>query len=130
MRLASPLPHSDTSRRQRRSSGGRTGLGAYPSSTDPGFTRAAKDAARQPDPEEDPMPTSRKTRGLIVILAGAVAACGAQSADDQFAEQPPADEQLAEQPVEEPMSILTAEIERSEEHTSELQSRENIVCRL
>jgi len=57
------------------------------------------------------MPTSRKTRGLIVILAGAVAACGAQSADDQFAEQPPADEQLAEQPVEEPMSILTAEIE-------------------
>lgn len=57
------------------------------------------------------MPTSRRTRGLIVILAGAVAACGAQTADDQMAEQPPADEQLAEQPVEEPIAALAPEIE-------------------
>ena len=87
------------------------GLGTYPGNTDHGSTRAATGAARQPDPEEDPMPTSRRTRGLIIILAGAVAACGAQSADDQMAEQPPADEQLAEQPVEEPMPVLAAEIE-------------------
>ncbi len=57
------------------------------------------------------MTTSRRTRGLIVMLAGAVAACGAQSADDQMAEQPPADEQLAEQPVDEPMPALAPEIE-------------------
>jgi len=57
------------------------------------------------------MPTSRRTRGLIIILAGAVAACGAQSADDQMADQPPADEQLAEQPVHEMMSALAPEIE-------------------
>ena len=57
------------------------------------------------------MPTSRRNRGLIIILAGAVAACGAQSADDQTAQQPPADEQLAEQPVDDAMSVLAAEIE-------------------
>ncbi|HEY8468978.1 MAG TPA: hypothetical protein VIL18_05015, partial [Longimicrobiales bacterium] len=57
------------------------------------------------------MPDSRRTRGLIVMLAGAVAACGAQPADDQMAEQPPADEQLAEQPVHESMPALAPETE-------------------
>src|SRR5690606_1868045 len=92
-------------------SGGRTSLGAYSGSTDRGSTRAARSAARQPDPEEDSMPTSRRTRGLIVMLAGAAAACGAQPADDQMAEQPPADEQLAEQPIEEPMPAAASEVE-------------------
>ncbi|HEX7091948.1 MAG TPA: hypothetical protein VF192_17660 [Longimicrobiales bacterium] len=57
------------------------------------------------------MPTSRRTRGLIIILAGAVAACGAQPADDQMAEQPPADEQLAEQPIGEPVPAPASETE-------------------
>src|SRR5690606_30065115 len=83
-----------------RSSGGRSSLGAYPGSTDHGSTRVATSAARQPDPEEDPMPTSRRTRGLVVMLAGALVGCGAQPADDQMAEQPPAGEQMAEQPAE------------------------------
>lgn len=45
-----------------------------------------------------------------MMLAGAVAACGAQPADDQMAEQPPADEQLAEQ-AGEAMPALAPEIE-------------------
>jgi hypothetical protein len=61
------------------------------------------------------MLTSRRARALMVMLAGAVAACGAQPADDQMAEQmteqPPAGEQLAEQPDHEPMPTLAPEIE-------------------
>ena len=57
------------------------------------------------------MPTSRRTRGLVVILAGVVAACGAQTADDQMADQPPAGEEMAEQPAADAMAALAPEIE-------------------
>src|SRR5690606_27498036 len=37
---------------------------------------------------------------------------------------------LAEAPAAEPVGVERLETDRSEEHTSELQSRENLVCRL
>src|SRR5690606_41953946 len=63
---------------------------------------------------------------LGVLLVVAVSACGKK--EEAAQPGPAAEPAAATQPAKAPPKAVSDE--RSEEHTSELQSRENLVCRL
>src|SRR5690606_40821145 len=84
---------------------------------------------RPPRPTPFPYTTLFRSTSAILILA---AAAPAADSDASIAPPPPVAVALppAVPPPPAPYFQVVIEQQRSEEHTSELQSRENLVCRL